>query len=49
MKAMIKQLSLSGRGYDRLLRVARTVADLSRADAVSEGHLAEAAGYRDTL
>ena len=49
MKAMIKQLSLSGRGYDRLLRVARTVADLSHADAVSEGHLAEAAGYRDTL
>jgi magnesium chelatase family protein len=44
---LIKQLALSGRGFDRLLRVARTIADLSHADTISEAHLAEAARYRD--
>jgi magnesium chelatase family protein len=44
---LIKQLALSGRGFDRLLRVARTIADLSNADTISEAHLAEAARYRD--
>ena len=54
VKAVIKQLSLSGRGYDRLLRVARTIADLSRREAtnentVTESHLAEAVSYRELL
>lgn len=44
---LIKQLALSGRGFDRLLRVARTIADLARANTISEAHLAEAARYRD--
>src|SRR5690606_3127889 len=35
------------RGYDRLLRVARTVADLEGSPRVAEAHLAEAAGYRE--
>ena len=48
-RSVIKQLSLSGRGYDRLLRVARTIADLGQADAISESHLAEAVGYRGDL
>ena len=48
-RGVIKQLSLSGRGYDRLLRVARTIADLGQADAISESHLAEAVGYRGNL
>lgn len=37
---------LSGRGFDRLLRVARTVADLEGSPEVEEAHLAEAAAYR---
>jgi magnesium chelatase family protein len=37
---------LSGRGADRLLRVARTIADLDGAEAVAEAHLHEAARWR---
>jgi magnesium chelatase family protein len=37
---------LSGRGTDRLLRVARTIADLAEADAVEESFLDEAALFR---
>ena len=48
-RSVIKQLSLSGRGYDRLLRVARTIADLGQVDTISESHLAEAVGYRGDL
>ena len=45
-QAVAKQLALSGRGFDRLLRVARTVADLAGDSALSEAHLAEAVSYR---
>ena len=37
---------LSARGYHRVLRVARTIADLDGSAAVEKPHLAEAAGYR---
>ncbi len=46
VQAVIKQLALSGRGYDRLMRVARTIADLSGEQSVSETHIAEAVTYR---
>ena len=45
-QAVAKQLALSGRGFDRLLRVARTVADLAGDERLSEAHLAEAVSYR---
>ncbi|CAA7602644.1 Magnesium chelatase, subunit ChlI C-terminal [Acididesulfobacillus acetoxydans] len=37
---------LSARAYDRILRVARSVADLEAAADISAGHLAEALQYR---
>ena len=45
-QAVAIQLALSGRGFDRLLRVARTVADLAGDEQLSEAHLAEAVSYR---
>jgi magnesium chelatase family protein len=39
-------MRLSARGYHRVLRVARTLADLDGADKVGRVHLAEALSYR---
>ena len=40
------RLGLSGRGYERVVRVARTVADLAAADRVSKSHVGETLGLR---
>ena len=44
--AAIQNLGLSARSYDRLLKVARTVADLEGADKILVSHVAEAIQYR---
>ena len=49
LQRSIGKLGLSARGYHRILKVARSIADLADADRVSEGHVAEALQYRGAL
>ena len=46
MTKAASRLSLSGRGYDRILKVARTLADLADEDRIRVEHLAEAVQFR---
>jgi magnesium chelatase family protein len=42
----MSQMNFSARAHDRILRVARTIADLAGAQNISADHLLEAIGYR---
>jgi magnesium chelatase family protein len=46
MKAAMRQLQLSARSYHRILKLARTIADLASDDMIRSHHLAEALQYR---
>lgn len=41
-----QRLNLSARAYHRVLRVARTIADLAESETISSSHLTEALSYR---
>lgn len=46
LKAAVQQLHLSARGYHRVLKLARTIADLAGARDIAAAHIAEAVHYR---
>jgi magnesium chelatase family protein len=46
MTALMKNMALSMRAYFRIIKVARTIADLEGAQDIRPAHLAEAASYR---
>ena len=46
LQAAMKQMDLSARGYHRVPKVARTIANLPEADDIGVAHLAEAPQYR---
>ncbi|MCD8082477.1 MAG: YifB family Mg chelatase-like AAA ATPase [Clostridiales bacterium] len=47
LEQIYRELGLSARGCHKILKVARTIADMEGSEAIRNGHLAEAVGYRD--
>ena len=47
LELAVRKMSLSARAHDRILKVARTIADLGGSEAVSAKHVAEAVQYRN--
>ena len=49
MRSAMTQMLLSARGYHRVLKLARTIADLAGSEEIQSAHLAEALQYRPKL
>jgi magnesium chelatase family protein len=49
MRAAMSQMNLSARAYHRILKLSRTIADLSNSQEIQSNHLAEALQYRPKI
>ena len=47
LKASFEKLAMSGRAYDRILKVARTIADLDKSENITKSHIAQAVRFRN--
>ena len=46
LERAMQRLNLSARAYDRIIKVARTIADLDKKSDIEPSHISEAIGYR---
>ena len=49
LEQAFSKMNLSARGYDRILKVARTIADLAESEQLTEMHIAEAVHFRNNM
>jgi magnesium chelatase family protein len=49
LKSAIQRFNLSGRAYDRLIKLARTIADLEGASEITATHIAQSIQYRNFI
>ena len=47
LRDAMRRLNLSARAYNRILKVARTIADLEGSEQILSNHIGEAIGYRN--